>query len=318
MPMTSLYLDIPPNQLKHLAVHIQKWMQETGATYDHFLDRYSKVKSRLDPRGIIAPMNRWRLLSFLNLARGSSAIRIARALRCREAEIIAAVIDVPLETLLGLEYEPTYRLLDISESDSDVNSIMQIIEKFQDKAVEMISWAEVLPPSVSIPRAIRRSPELTVHGSGQLPAFEKLATAWRDRFLTTRHGWRWTHLMFLSDFRNCVRDERYLENLSGRVSEEHYKKMIRRFNEAGVQLFIADDEQKHAARALKYDMQDYCYVTTWDESLVQLVGHHGTYFSSDRPRHAKYWRGMQQEFISLATPTKWEKGVNEWAEARSH
>jgi hypothetical protein len=316
MPMTSLYLDIPPSQLKHLAMQMQKWMQKTGATYDQFLARYSEVKSRLDPLGITAPMNRWRLLSFLNLARGSSAIRVARALRCREAEIIATVIGVPLEVLLGLEYEPTYRLLNISESDADIDSAIQIIGNFQDGTCEMITWAEVLPLAVAIPHTIQKSSRRNVRRLVGVAALEKLGSIWRDRFLGTTHGWKWTHLMFLSDLRKCSSGERGLEGRSNRVREEHYKQTIRRLDRLGIQLLVADDEHNQAARALKYDMQDYCYVTTWDERLVQLIGRHGTCFSSDRPRHTKYWRGMLEEFVCLTTDTKWGRKADLRAIAR--
>jgi hypothetical protein len=299
MPMTSLYVDIPPTRLKHLATCIQKWMNETSATYDHFLARYGAVKSYLDPEGIVAPMNRWRLLSFLNLARDNSAIRTARALRCGEAEIIAAVIGVSLEALLGLEYESTYRPLNILGSNSEIDSIMKIVEKFQKTTVEIISWAEILPPAVTPPSAIRRFAQLT---GNKLP-FEELANAWRARFSRLKRTWRCTHLMFLSDFRNFWDGERNIENLSGKVLEDYHRQTIRSLDERGFRLLIADDENNHTARALKFDMQDYCYVTTWDERLVQLIARSGTYFSSDRPRHTKYWRGMQEEFISVATYT---------------
>lgn len=309
MPTITKYVEVTEDQIKAIASYIQKWIDQTGCTHEQFADRYDEiVKSRFEP-GSVVPMNRFRVLSFLNLARGSSSTRVAKVLRCREIEVISQLISIPVEVLIGHESESTLRLINAASSHADAATFLQLMRSHQPETKELIGWAEFLPCSLTTPEFMHAHHEaLFPKNPGDVSVWDGIGNTRRNEFLSESGGrkWRMTQLNFLSDLKRIARGEREYANVPAPMRKMCLNNLARLLSDPqlAVRMFIADDDADSDAKTLRVDLRHYDSVITWDEKLMIVRDHWGIGHYSEKLRYTKYWRGIQEEFMQLAKFSK--------------
>jgi hypothetical protein len=305
VPTVAKYVDVSDEQMRAIAGFIRKWIDKTGVTYEEFADRYNALRKKRYAPGTVVPMDRFRVLAFLNLARESSSTRVARVLRCREADLISLVTGVPVEVLLGQESESSQRLIDATASTKDAAAFLELMRSEQAKTQELIGWAEFLPCSLETPEFMHAHHEALFSKCPEdVMVWDSIGNTRRNELLSTsvKRGWLMTQLNFLSDLRKISLGENEYVSISNDVRAACLENLIGLLSDrtVNVRMLIADDESDPEARALKSDLRGHDSVVTWDEKLVILRDRFGINSFSHKLRYTKYWRGMQQEFIALA------------------
>jgi hypothetical protein len=308
MPTISKYVEVTSAQLENIAKHVENWIETTGTTHEEFARLYNEMKDRRYPGPDVARMNRWRVLGYLNVARRGSGSHMAKVPRCKEVELLALLIRKPVEVLLGGESESSLHLANPAATTADAARFLELLGSRQAETQELIGWAEFLPCSLETPEFMHAHHEaLFDNNPGDVMGWDAIGNSRRNDLLRNRdRRWRMTQLNFLSDLKKIAQGTEEYESISPRVRKECIDNLIRLLLDDGlrIRMLIADDEGASSAGALRIDLGQYDSAITWDEKLMVVRDHWGITYYSDRPRYAKYWRGMQEEFIAVAQFSK--------------
>ncbi len=305
MPTVSKYVEVGQDQMKNIALHIDAWIKATGSSQEEFAQKYNELKDQRCPPGTVAPMHEKRVLSFLNLARGkTTASHLARVPRCREIELLAIVVGVPVEELLGHETESVRHVLKVADSSEEAAEFMALMGSRQSETAELIGLAEFLPCSLETPEFMHAHHVANFRNkAGDVQIWDGIGNARRNEFLAEGRTWRVTQLNFLSDVKAIAFGEGHYRPVPAPVRKACLENLIRLLStrRLNVRMMIADDESDDAVRALRTDISLYDSVVTWDEHLEIVRDPFGIAYYSDRKRYTKYWRGLQEEFMEMAT-----------------
>jgi hypothetical protein len=234
--------------------------------------------------------------------------------RCGEIEVISLVIHESVEALLGLEKESTSQLLDVTATNEDAASFLELMRSCQSEIKELIGWGEFLPCSLETDAFMHAHHEGLYSNPGDVVTWDGIGHTRRIELLSigSKRKWRMTHLMFLSDYKKIVYGQDEYANIPSEIRRECLHNLIRLLStpELRIRLIMADDEHDDAAQSIRFDLRNYDSVITWDEKLMILRDRLGINYYSNRPRHTKYWRGMQEEFIAAAKFSKQEDVID--------
>jgi len=308
MPTVAAYVEIPQSQLRRVAEQVLRWIEngDRKRTATDFVNRYNKLKSRMFPGEVVPHMHRWRVGQFKNLARGSPS-RNVRVPYCREIRVIAAVIGMPVEALLGIE-DPTGRSrLDVMEGPQHAATLVGLMGKFQPETQELIAWAEFVPCSLETPAFMHAHHEALFVNPGDVMTWDGIGNTRRSELLAagSRRAWTMTQINFLSDLRRIADGEKEYDAVQPILRKEcllNLAGLIIKNPELKIRLLVIDDINSEKAMPIKSDLAEYDSVITWDRHLMivrdRLLG---VNYYSEKPRHTGYWRGMMEELMSLAT-----------------
>ena len=205
----------------------------------------------------------------------------ARMPQSHELPILAAIMEAPVEELTGLVNASSVIKPDLS-TDTRIQDIFQnLLSSHLRDAVELLGWAEFLPCSLETPdfmQAHHQSLFTPLYEGDQtglrnmLGEYKELGDKQRQRLQSARtdRPWRFTHLMFRSDFLKivqppssarqyalCTKDARTgcLDSLSDLIARPAWK----------IQLGLVSDK---AVSILKKRLHDY-------DSVVVIIGRDG-------------------------------------------
>ena len=303
MPTISKYVEVTQEQLRTIAAHIEAWIEKTKTTHQGFADKYNQLRQQRCRPGTVATMDRFRVLAFLNLARGKTSSRIAKVPYCQETELIAALIGIPVEELVGQESESTRHVVKVAESSAEAAAFLKLLSSRQPETRELIGLAEFLPCSLETPEFMHaHHSALFPDNPGDVMVWDGIGHARRAEVFSGRRKWRMTQLNFLSDLKAIASGDGYYKDVAASVRKSCLENLIQVLSnrDLNVRMLIANDEKDDAVRALRKDVSFYDSVITWDEQLAIVRDRFGIAYYSDRKRYTKYWRGVQEEFIDLA------------------
>jgi hypothetical protein len=304
MPTISKYVEVSEDQLRMIAGHIEAWIEKTGATHEEFAQKYNRLKDQRCPAGTVAPMDRHRVLSYLNLAKGkTTSTHLARVPRCREIELVAVLIGIPVEQLVGQETESVRHMLKVADSTAEAAEFQRLMSSRQAETADLIGLAEFLPCSLETPEFMHAHHNAIFRNiPGDVQVWDGIGNARRNEFLTEGRTWRFTQLNFLSDLKDIAFGGGHYKAVPPQMRKSCLKNLTRLLTtqNLNVRMLIADDENDDAVRALRADISPYDSVVTWDEHLGIVRDRFGIAHYSYRKRYTKYWRGLQEEFIEMA------------------
>ena len=306
MPTIAAYVEIPENQLRRVAEHVLQWIKKgkPKRKVQDFVERYNTLKDRMFPGEGVPHMHRWRVLQFTNLARGSPSRNVSVP-RCREIEIIAAVVGVTVERLLGLEGALSRTRLDVMEKQENAAALLNLMRRYQPNTQDLIAWANFLPCSLETPAFMHAHHEALFGNPGDVMTWDGIGNTRRSELLAAgaRRSWAMTQINFMSDLQRIADGRAEYADVAPDLRRECFDNLAEIVSNSAlrIKLFVIDDTNNEEVAGLKCDLSDFDSVITWDDHLMIARDPIGINYYSDRPRHTGYWRGMLRELMALAT-----------------
>jgi hypothetical protein len=234
-----------------------------------------------------------KILMHCKATRGRSA---ARVMSSQELQVLAAVLQVSIEWLAGRDLV----LWDPLVEPDRASHILHIINEHEDRANEVLIWAESLVCSLETPEFMHRHHEALFREVDMLGShddkrkvvqiYDSIGNALRKRLLDTKPKRRkLVQFIFASDIKRIGRGEgeyagihkglrkACLENLANLISD----------SSLGTELVIVGE--KEAQRA-KVAFRDHDSISVFDESFVLWRFHSGRIAWSEHPMHARRYR----------------------------
>jgi hypothetical protein len=273
-------------------------MNELGLNQTELAAQCTVTAQDLFPDGQQVNITRERISKILMHCKGSPGRSSARVISSQELRVLAAVLQVSIEWLAGRDlvlWDP------LAEPDR-ASHILHVMNEHEDRATEVLTWAESLIPSLETVEFMHQHHEAlfsevdTLGGQEEkrkvVQIYDSIGNALRKRLLDPKRKRRkLVQLIFASDIERIAQcDGDYagihkglrktcLENLANLISD----------SSLCIDLVIVSDKEAQQVRAA---LRDYDSVAVFDESFVLWRYHSGRIAWSEHQMHARRYRKM--------------------------
>jgi hypothetical protein len=234
----------------------------------------------------------------------------ARVVSHQELRVLAAVLRVSPEWLAGQNDSQDLVLWDPLADPERAQHILHLINEHEDRATEVLVWAEYLICSLETPEFMNKHhealfSELDVLGAHDekrklVKVYDSIGNARRKRlFESTRKRRRLIQFIFASDLQKIAAGIGEYAGIAKELRKatlEHLAKLISDPS-LGVELVAIND--KHAER-VRAAFRDYDSVGVFDERFVLWRYHSGKVAWSEHAEQAKRYRRTLKEFGTSA------------------
>jgi hypothetical protein len=282
------------------ARRLRKRMNELGLNQTQLAAQCGGVSQELFPDGAQPQISRERIARILMHCKASPGKSAARVISQEEGRVLSAVLQVSPEWLLGHEDDRDLVLWDPLVDPQRAKHILHLMNEHEDKASEILVWAESLICSLETPEFMHKHHEAVFNNLDVLHAYDEkrklvqmydnLGNAQRKRLLDPKPKRRkLLQFIFESDLQRLVLGKDEYAGIRTDVRKaclESLNKIISELTLA-VELRIINDEVAARVRAV---FRDYDWVGVFDTSLVLWRYHSGRIAWSEAAAHANKWR----------------------------
>ncbi|HXU39622.1 MAG TPA: hypothetical protein VN937_24935 [Blastocatellia bacterium] len=289
-------------------------MNELGLNQTELAARCDRVAQDMFPDGEQPQISRERIARILMHCKACPGKSAARVISHQEARVLSVVLQVSPEWLFGQEEARDLVLWDPLVDPKRAKHILHLITEHEDKASEILVWAESLMCSLQTPdfmhehhEAIFTTPDvLGAHDEKRklVQMYDNLGNDQRKRLLDPKPKHRkLVQFIFESDLEKLARGKAKYAGMRTQVRKACLENLDRIVSEPslGVELRTINDED--AARVSGV-FRDYDWVGVFDSSLVLWRYHSGRSAWSETPAHANKWRRTLSDLRVVSSPER--------------
>ena len=279
-------------------------MSELGVNQTELAARCAGAAHDLFPEH--APqITRERIAKILMHCKTRAGKSAARVISQPELQVLAKVLQVSTDWLTGSDDNRDLVLWDPLADPERAHHILHLINEHEDRATEVLVWAEGLTCSLETPEFMHKHnealfSELDVLGAHDekrrvVQIYDSIGNARRKRLsYSKRKRRKLIHFIFASDLERIARGhgeysgirkelrKACLDNLCALISD----------SQLGIALVIIKDEK---TTGLRTAVRDYDSVGVFDESFVLWRYHSGRIAWSENLAYTSKWRRMLNE-----------------------
>jgi hypothetical protein len=298
------------SRIRRVARRLRSRMNELGVNQTELAARCAGAAQDLFLEQHAPQITRERIAKILMHCKANPGKSAARVVSHPELQVLAKVLQVSTDCLTGNEDSRDLVLWDPLADPQRAHHILHLINEHEDKATEVLVWAEYLICSLETPEFMHKHHEALFNELDMLGAhdekrnvvqlYDNIGNARRKRLLdSNRKDRRLVQFIFASDLERIVRGEgeyasiqkglrrACLENLCMLIADSSLR----------VELVIVGDE---VANGVKAAFRDYDSVGVFDEGLVLWRYHSGRIAWSEHPVHTRKHRGLLKKLQNRA------------------
>ena len=300
MPKSSRFSGGLQSRIPRIARRLRSRMNELGLNQTELSARCTGAAQDLFPEQHAPQITRERIAKILMHCKANPGKSAARVISHAELQVLAHVLQVSTDWLTGTDESRDLILWDPLADPQRAHHILHLINDHEDKANEVLVWAEYLICSLETPEFMHKHHEALFSELDMLGAhdekrkvvqiYDSIGNARRKRLFDSKQKRRkLVQFIFASDLEGIAQGKGVyagirkelrkscLENLSNLLSDPSI----------GIDLMTIKDEE--AAR-LRTTVRDYDSVGVFDESLVLWRYHSGRVAWSENIAYTSKWR----------------------------
>lgn len=230
----------------------------------------------------------------------------ARVISHRELQVLSSVLQVSSEWLSGLGQSRELVLWDPLAEPHRAHHILHLINEHEDRAREVLIWAEYLICSLETPEFMHKHhetlfTELDILGAHEekrrlVQVYDNIGNARRKRLSDSiQRRRKLVQFIFASELRKIAQGSGEYAAMGKelrRCSLQHLSNLISDPS-LGINLVVIDDKNANRVRTA---FRDYDSVGVFDESFVLWRYHSGKIAWSEHAEQAKRYRNMLKQF----------------------
>lgn len=314
MPKPSRFSGDLKTSIPQVARRLRKRMNELGLNQTELAARCDGVAHDMFPDGEQPQISRERIARILMHCKAYPGKSAARVISHQEARVLSAVLQVSPEWLFGQDEARDLVLWDPLVDPKRAKHILHLMNEHEDKASEILVWAESLMCSLQTQDFMHNHHEVIFTTSNALGAhdekrklvqmYDNLGNAQRKRLLDPKPKHRkLVQFMFESDLEKLVLGKAEYAGIRTQVRKACLENLDKIVSEPalGVELRIINDEDAVRVSAV---FRDYDWVGVFDSSLVLWRYHSGRIAWSENPVHANKWRRTLSDLRVASSPER--------------
>jgi hypothetical protein len=286
-------------------------MNELGVNQTELAARCTASAHDLFPEGA-TQITRERIAKILMHCKANPGKSAARVISHPELQVLAEVLQVSTDWLAGSDGTRNLVLWDPLADPQRAHHILHLINEHEDKANEVLAWAEFLICSLETPEFMHKHHEALFGELDVLDApdekrrlvqiYDNIGNGRRKRlFDSKRKRRKLVQFIFASDLERIAQGEGEYSGIRKEVRKACLDNLCDLVSDhsLGIELMIVDDPE--AAR-IRTAFRDYDSVGVFDESFVLWRYHSGRIAWSENAAYTTKWRRTLNE-LRVASPT---------------
>lgn len=280
-------------------------MNELGLNQTELAARCTGAAQDLFPEQQAPQITRERIAKILMHCKANPGKSAARVISHPELQVLATVLQVSTDWLTGTDHTRDLVLWDPLADPQRADHILHLINEHEDKATEVLVWAEYLICSLETPEFMHKHhealfSELDVLGSHDekrrvVQTYDSIGNARRKRLFDSKRKQRkLVQFIFASDLKRIAQGKGEYAGIRKEVRKACLDDLCDVISDSslGIELVIINDER--AAR-LRTAFRDYDSVGVFDESFVLWRYHSGRIAWSENGSYTSKWRRTLDE-----------------------
>lgn len=302
MPKPSRFSEVLQSGVPRVAQRLRKRMNDLGLSQVALAAQCTSVAQDLFPWDRAPQITRERIAKILMHSKGNPGKSAARVISHAELKVLASVLQVSPEWLGGRNDSRDLVLWDPLANPARADHILHLMNEHEDRATEVLIWAEYLICSLVTPEFMHKHhealfKELDILGAPDekrklVQVYDNIGNARRKRLLDSkRWGRRLVQFIFASDIERIVLGEGEYANIQKTVRRACLENVVKLLSDSslGVELVIVNDKYANGAKAV---FRDYDSIGVFGENFVLWRYHSGRVAWSEHPDHAGRYREM--------------------------
>ena len=277
-------------------------MNELNLSQVALAARCTGAAQDLFPENLVPQISRERIAKILMNCKCNPGKSAARVVSQPELQVLATVLQVSPEWLASRNGIRDVVLWDPLANLNRADQILHLMNDHEDKATEVLIWADHLGSSLVTPEFMHKHneasfTELDIFGKHEekrrvVQVYDYIGNARRKRLLDLEmRGRRLVQLIFMSDIERIVTGRQEYSNIRKSLRKtclQHVRKVLSDLS-PGLELAIIKDED---ADNLKPAIHDYDLIGAFGESLVLWRHHSGRIAWSEHPEMTDRYRWL--------------------------
>jgi hypothetical protein len=286
-------------------------MNELSLSQVALAARCAGAAQDLFPGNLAPQISRERIAKILMHCKCNPGKSAARVVSRAELKVLATVLQVSPEWLASRNGTRDLVLWDPLADLNRPDQIIHLMNDHEDKATEVLIWADHLGSSLITPEFMHKHneasfTELDILGKHEekrklVQVYDHIGNARRKRLLDSEpRGRRLVQLIFVSDILRMVQGELEYSNIRKhlrKVCLRHVKRVLSDLSPAVELLIVKDDDTDN----LKPAFRDYDWIGVFGESLVLWRHHSGRIAWSEHPEITDSYRRLLKVLEGRAT-----------------
>jgi transcriptional regulator with XRE-family HTH domain len=302
MPKPSRFSGDLHGRLPRIARRLRKRMNELGLSQVALAARCTVAAQDLFPEDLAPQITRERIARILMHSKGDPGKSAAHVISHSELLVLASVLQVSPEWLAGRNDSRDLVLWDPLADPARADHILHLMNEHEDRATEVLIWAEYLICSLVTPEFMHKHHEalfkeidiLGTHDEKRkvVKIYDNIGNARRKRLLDSqRRGRRLVQFIFASDIERIVRGEGEYANIQKGLRKACLENVANLLSNSSlrVELVIVKDED---ANGVKAAFRDYDSIGVFGNNFVLWRYHSGRISWSEHPDHTGSYREM--------------------------
>jgi hypothetical protein len=309
VPKPSRFSGELQSRIPRIARRMRNRMSELGLNQTELSARCAGASQDLFQQD--APqITRERIAKILMHCKRNPGKSAARVITQRELQVFSSVLQVSPEWLAGQGESREFVLWDLLTEPHRAHHILHLINEHEDRAKEVIVWAEHLICSLETPEFMHKHhealfSELDVWGAHEekrklVQLYDSIGNARRKRLTDSKQRRRkLVQLIFAAELRKIADGVNEYAGMGKELRRCCLQRLSHLLSEPsrGINLVVIDDKDAdHVMTAFR----DYDSVGVFDDSFVVWRYHSGRIAWSEHPEQAKRYHNMLKALESNA------------------
>lgn len=286
-------------------------MSELGLNQTELAARCAGAAHDLFPEQQVPHITRERISKILMHCKANAGKSAARVINQSELQVLAKVLQVSTDWLGCDDDTRELVLWDPLADPERARHILHLINEHEDRATEMLVWAESLICSLETPEFMHMHHEALFNEWDTLGAhddkrkvvqiYDSIGNARRKKlFDSKRQRRKLIHLIFASDLERITQGKGVYAGICKEVRTACLDNLCDSISDPslGIELVIIKDE---SAASLRTAVHDYDSVGVFDESFVLWRYHSGSVAWSKNPAYSSRWRKTLNELRAASS-----------------
>lgn len=296
------------NGIPRLARRLRGRMNELGLSQTELSARCAGASLALFPDGNAPTITRERIAKILMHCKANAAKSAARVISHQELQVFASVLQVAPEWLTFQRDRRDLVLWDPVADEHRARQILHLINDHEDRAAEVLFWADHLICSLETPEFMHKHHEalfceIEVLGAYDekrrlVNVYDRIGNARRRRLFDPKQKRRnLAQLIFASDLQRIAQG---IGEYAG-IRKELRKACLENARDIiadgslGIGLVVVEDNNLQKA---KVAFRDYDAIGVFDDRFVLWRYHSGKIAWSENSAHAKAYRGIMDKLTN--------------------
>jgi hypothetical protein len=307
MPSKSTrFSGVSNSRIPPIARRLRSRMNELDVNQTELADRCALAAEDLFSDDQAPNITRERVSKILMHCKANPGKSAARVVSHPELQLLATVLQVSPEWLTGHEENRDLVLWDPLADPHRAHHILHLMNEHEDRASEVLIWAEYLICSLETPDFMHKHhealfSELDVLGGHEdkrklVQVYDTIGNARRKRlFEPKRKRRKLIQFIFASDLQRIAQGKGEYSGIAKEIRGACLENVCDLISDPslGVELVTINDED---AKPFKTAVRDYDSVGVFDESLVLWRYHSGRIAWSENLAEVRRWRRLLNSF----------------------